>query len=720
MLHPAQETYWFISGQFILCLLLLSSLVPFLLAISKRFRLMRLGQPENRFDKITTRIKSVFIFVLGHRRLFDSPWSGIIHFMIFWGFIVFSFGYIFMIGEGFVKGFTIEGILGQSFSEYYRGFQNLFGLLVIIGIFMAFLQRYILRPKRLENKPGAIIILWLILFIMLTHFMMDGIQPILLENEGVVSSPLASAPISNIIANFFSDSGLSVSSLRTLYQITWWFHLGMILSFLVYIPHSKHFHLILCPFNEFFRSLTPKGELKLLDLEKGENLGVSKVTEYTWKDILDLYCCTECGRCQEACPAKISDKPLNPKKIICNLRDHLIANSSIILKQASGRNKKDKTDIETGANDSLNLIGTTITEDEIWACTTCGNCEEQCPVFIEQPDKIIELRRYLVLAESRFPAELKTMFKNMETNGNPWPVNWDQRANWAKGLDVKIMAEQKQPVDPVRKFNNKETNDSPDSCGNSMKLSNGVDVLLWVGCAGSIDDRNIKISQTLVNIFKKSGISFAILGNEEKCCGDPVRRTGNEYLFQTLAQKNVETLKKYKFGKIVTACPHCFNTLKNEYPQFDGHFEVVHHSEYLLELIDQCMIKLPREFNKIITYQDSCYLGRYNDIYQAPRKVLKAIPGLRLKEMPRRKSNSFCCGAGGGRMWMEEKIGTRINQIRTEEAIKIKPDIISTACPYCLTMLSDGVKEKDLSDAIKVMDLVEVINEALPQKSITN
>ena len=672
-IHPAREAYGFIPGQVVLALILIISVGLFFLAVFKRWRLMQLAQPENRFDKIFERVKSVIIYTVFHTQLFRKPLSGILHFMIFWGFVVFTFGYIFLIGSAYINGFTIDNIFGHTIANTYAGFQNFFAVLVIVGIGLALFQRLVLRPERLQNTTSSIVILFLIFFIMVTYFVSDSI--LVAKKEESYSFAMLSQAMGKVF------EGGNESLLTGLFYSVWWIHLGLILSFLIYLPHSKHFHLILCPFNEFFRSLTPRGEMKYVDLEKSESFGVSNVTQFTWKDMLDFYSCTECGRCHEVCPATESQKPLDPKKIICNLRNHLVEKSDIILKS------KDKPD------ERPNFVGSVITEDEIWACTTCGNCEEHCPVFIEQPDKILEMRRYLTLAESKFPNELKSAFKNMETNGNPWPQSWDQRAKWAEGLNVKVFSES----------------------------SPKADYLLWVGCAGATDERNIKVAQAVVKLLQKAGVDFAILGNQERCCGDPARRLGNEYLYQTLVQENLENFKKYQFKQIIAYCPHCFNALKNEYSSFpqtgtDMKWKpvpVIHHTQLIKQLIQEGKLKIDGKFDKVVTYHDSCYLSRYNQICDDPRDILKGINSVQLKEMDRNYLESFCCGAGGGRMWLEEKIGKRINHIRTEEAQKTGASVIATACPYCLTMLGDGIKEKGFTETMKAKDIAEILVETM-------
>jgi Fe-S oxidoreductase len=408
--------------------------------------------------------------------------------------------------------------------------------------------------------------------------------------------------------------------------------------------------------------------------EKVTQYGAAKVTDLSWKDALDYYSCTECGRCQDLCPAHNTQKPLTPKMLVIDLKENLYRNKAAAL---AGKYEE-----------VSHVIDENVTEDVIWACTSCRACEIACPVFIGHTDKIYEIRRNLVMMESRFPAEVQTVFKNMETNASPWAFAASDRANWADGLSIKTMAE-----------------------AEAEKIS--LDVLLWVGCAGSYDDRNKKVLKAFTSVLKKAGLKFAILGNEEQCTGDPARRIGNEYLYQTLAKANIETLNRYNVKKIVTACPHCFNTIKNEYKDFGGHYEVFHHSQYLARMIAEGKIKPSKSFDEGVTFHDSCYLGRWNGIYAEPRAVLNSIPSVRTIEMKSNHDQSMCCGAGGGRMWMEEKIGKRINITRTEQALDTKAGVVASSCPFCMTMLTDGVKSKEMQDKVRVMDIAELIDQSV-------
>jgi Fe-S oxidoreductase len=423
--------------------------------------------------------------------------------------------------------------------------------------------------------------------------------------------------------------------------------------------------------NTFLRQLTREKGMRPINFEDESvtQYGAAKITDMSWKDSLDLYSCTECGRCQDLCPAWNTQKPLSPKLLVLGLKENLYKNKEAIL---AGKPE------EVGS-----VMDENTTQDVIWACTSCRACEIACPVFIEQTDKIYDIRRNLVMMESSMPDGVQTIFKNMETNATPWAFSSADRGKWAEDLAVPTMAEAPQ-----------------------------IDVLLWVGCAGSYDDRNKKVLRSFVSILKKAGVRFAILGNEEQCTGDPARRIGNEYLYQTLAKANIETLNRYNVKKVVTACPHCFNTIKNEYKDFGGEYEVFHHSQFIAQLIHEGKVKPSKGVDETITFHDSCYLGRWNNVYEQPRAVIESIPSARLVEMKQHHDSALCCGAGGGRMFMEETIGKRINIARTEQALDTNAGVIASSCPFCMTMMTDGVKSKEMLDKVKVMDIAELIDQA--------
>ncbi len=686
---------WYPGGtptNILTAVLFLGALGVFCFVAYRLYKILLLGVAEDRFDRVGDRIKSVLVFVLGQRRVIREP-AGWGHFVIFWGFLLITVATV----EGFVRGvwpgFTLRTILDPVFLGWLYPPLNLaidvvsFGVLIALGV--ALYRRYVQKPLRLESddahaKVDATIIICLIFVLIVFMFLARGTEINIGQYEGHLAIVAPGwAPVSAVVAKLLGGpitTDVQLGQQQVFFAIFWWIHNIIILGFLVYIPFSKHLHLLGAIPNVYFRSFKPRGELPTMDLEDEtvETYGISKVEEYTWKQLLDEYACTECGRCQENCPAFLTDKKLSPSRVIHNLKLHLKERGEVLI---DGKPEEALTDEEKAVLEKQ-LIGDVLSEEEIWDCTTCAACMENCPVFIEHIPKLVDLRRYLVLTESKFPAECQSVFRNMETNYNPWSMGYSSRADWAKDLDVKTFAEVGE-----------------------------ADVLFWVGCSGSFDDRAKLISQAMVKILNAAGVSFAILGEEEMCCGDSARRMGNEYLAQTLMSGNVEVMANYKFKKIVVACPHGYNTLKNEYPQFGGNYEVVHHTEFLLELLRAGKLPLPKGLNgngKVV-YHDSCYLGRYNEVYDQPRELLSAIPGATLVEMDRVRHKSFCCGAGGGRMWMEETVGERINEKRSEGAIQSGAKTIGVACPFCLTMFEDGMKAKGEEENIQVADIAELI-----------
>jgi len=626
----------------------------------RRYRLWMSGKPDPRTDKPGERLKSIWAYVIGHKRMLRDTYPGLMHLLIFYGFLV-PFAVVVITQANF----SLPKALALPLSFLF----DLVGTLGIAGILLAAYRRYVQKPENqtYDTSWGNLVALLLLLGIFGLGFCIEGLRIARTQPDG-----MAWSPVGWVFSQFFG--GLSEPNQVLLHRVLWRLHLYLVLGFIAFIPYSRMLHILTGPANVYFRSLAPKGELPpILNFETAETFGVSKLEELTWKQLFDMDACTRCGRCLDHCPGAVTGKPLAPKKNWDSLRAHMEERAALRRKG-----------VDPDGEGQKKLIGDALSEDVIWSCTNCLACAMVCPVFIPCVDKFLEMRRYLVLMESRFPQEVQLVFRNMENNSNPWGVGLGLRADWAKGLEVKTMAEDGE-----------------------------VDLLFWVGCAGSFDDRNKKVATSLVKILKAAGVKFSILGTEEGCCGDSARRIGNEYLYQTLVQGNIEVLKNYGVKKILTMCPHCFNTLKNEYPQFGGKYEVLHYTQFLAELLGQGKLKLKKPVDKVITYHDSCYLGRGNEVYEEPRKVLQAIPGLKMVEMERNHIRSFCCGAGGGRMWMEEKLGTRINQERTDQALKTKAQMVGTACPYCLTMLGDGIKEKGLEETLTAVDLAELVEQGL-------
>jgi Fe-S oxidoreductase len=626
------------------------------------------GKAPVRTDRLPQRIQSVIANVVGQARVNDKQPIGILHTVIFWGFLIITIGTLEQFASTLHPSLNFEFIGHGPYSFLVR-IQDFFTAAILLAVFGALYRRVVHQPAGLGKSRDAMIVLLftgslMVAILLMNAYLIAGFQPPYAE----------SMPVSNLLARFVQTYRLQPENYRDLFTFWKWVHMLLVLGFTMYIPSSKHLHILAAGPNSFLKHLDREKPMHPIDFanESVTQYGVAKVTDFSWKDALDYYSCTECGRCQDLCPAWNTGKPLSPKKLILDLKTNLYRNKEKVL---AGKYEE----VE-------HVIDENVTEEVIWACTTCRACEVACPVFIEQPDKILEIRKNLVMMESRFPAEVQTVFKNMETNASPWAFAASDRGNWADGLEVKTMAE----------------------VGDAAN----VDVLLWVGCAGSFDDRNKKVLRSFVSLLKKADVKFAILGSEEQCTGDPARRIGNEYLFQTLATANVETMNRYQVKKVVTACPHCFNTLKNEYKDLGGTYEVVHHSQFIGQMIQSGKLKPAQALNAKVTFHDSCYLGRWNNVYEQPRAVLSAIPGIELAEMKNHHESSMCCGAGGGRMWMEEKIGKRVNVTRTEQALDTGASIIASACPFCMTMMNDGVKTKDKQESVRVLDLAELLDQA--------
>lgn len=656
------------------------------------FAYVKAARPIDRFDSPLDRLKGVLIYAIGQKRLFQKGYGGALHSMIFWGFCVLSLANLTLL---------IRGPVGREFNfpflapyevlgAPYNGVKEFFIVLVCVGVMMAFYRRLVMKPKFPEPSMDALFILSMILSLMLVELLYGAAEVQQFQRSGTEFYTWAFPVTSFISSNFMS--GISQQALTTLQSVAWWVNYVLVLSFGAYLPYSKHLHVITGIPNVYFQNRRPYGELRKLELEDEEKMeyGASHLGDFDWKRFHDWYSCTECGRCTSMCPAFASGKPLHPKKISEQLREELVEHGGGEVLALAMRNGARVQAQEDGSPpeglrhlmDNLPAVS----EEALFACTTCRACEQACPVFIEYVQEIVDMRRHLVQVEGRFPQEVQRAFTNMENNSNPWGMGFATRGDWAKEFDVQLMSE-----DPGE-----------------------LDMLFWVGCAGSFDDRNKEVSVALVKIMKAAGLKFAILGQEEGCTGDSARRIGNEYLYQVLAAQNVEVLNGYNVKKIVTACPHCFNTIKNEYHQFGGEYEVLHHSELIAQLLKDKKIKLEKVDPVLGTFHDSCYLGRYNDIYEQPREVLKAA-GMKLDEMTLSREKGRCCGAGGGRMWMDEH-GTKVNDLRLADALELpqQPKVIASACPFCLTMMSDAVGSKDMAAQIKTRDIAEIVADALP------
>ncbi|MDM8537271.1 (Fe-S)-binding protein [Desulfobacterales bacterium HSG17] len=666
-------------------------------------------EPADRFNRIQERIKEVFILAIGQKRLVSREKeraSGIMHALIFWGFCILLIRSINMYGQGFVHGFQLP-LFNENFfiGYFYLLLKDIMEGIVLVMVIYAVYRRAVNKPKRLDNTFEAYFVLCMIGILMISDLLYDGARYNLITlfgnpdnlhffNNPRFGSEFSWTPVSIGAASLVS--GFNHQNTNTLMNLMFWTHIITQLTFLNILPLGKHFHVITSLPNVFFKSLDyPHDKTKWLDLEneeawENETLGLNHLHQLTWKQGLDLFTCTECGRCKDVCPTYITDKPLNMKDFNDSLKHELAANSERLILRAQyaalltdDLEQKKKERIRTNIpkfNCKKTLVGEIIKEDSLWACTTCRACEQVCPVTIEHVPRIVAMRQGQTLMAESYPKELNEALKGLERNGNPWGIGYDKRADWADGLDVKTMAENPK-----------------------------VDYLLWVGCAGSFDDRAKKVSSALVKILQKAGISFAILGKEEKCTGDFARRVGNEMLFQMMAEENIETLNKYEVKKIISACPHCLNTLKHEYPHKGGNYEVIHHSEFIDTLVKEGKIRLNKSLKGALTYHDPCYLGRYNNVYDEPRRLLESVSKEGIKELERCGQESFCCGAGGGRMWMEESIGKRINIERAEEIAAKNVSNVAVGCPFCLTMIEDGIKEIAKEEEINTRDIAEFV-----------
>ncbi|MBI2416321.1 MAG: (Fe-S)-binding protein [Ignavibacteriales bacterium] len=651
----------------------ISAFVFFIKNVGRIISYIKLGKPENRFDNIRERIQNVVSIAFGQSKLLREPVAGTIHFLIFWGFILFGIAVTESLVQGVFRKFTFA--FTGPFYLLITGVQDILGILVLLSILFSLYRRFVQKVPRLQvegkGKYDAALVLFMISLVVLSMF---GQNISHVAKSGFVLTHNELRPLSAYLAGKIfpaNGAGADVS-----FEIFWWLHIIFVLGFLNYLPYSKHFHIISSIPNVFFSGLPGrKNVIQPLNLEdeNAESFGVDDVQKFTWKQLLDGYACTECGRCTSVCPAANTGKTLSPRNIIVEIKKRTNTIAPLVL-----------GGITEGDVIADTLVHHHITDKELWQCTTCNACVQECPVMIEHVDSIVDMRRHLVLTESTFPSELNNVFRSLEVNGTPWAFNQSERADWAEGLQIKTMAEDKE-----------------------------TEYLFWVGCAGSFDNRYKKVSRAFASIMQKAGVNFRILGTEEKCNGDTARRLGNEYLAQQMMQENIEKLNGYGVKKIVTACPHCFNSIKNEYKQFGGNFEVLHHSEMIEALLEAGSIQVKKTGVRKVTFHDSCYLGRYNDTYEAPRETLKAIPGVTLTEMERNKSRGFCCGAGGGRMFLEDVEGGRINEERSREAIATGADTIGTACPFCMTMMNDGVKAHDKADSVAVKDIAEIVFENL-------
>lgn len=639
--------------------------------IHRLWRLMNSvqGHSEANADRIGARMRVLLVDVLGQANVRRKRGPGLAHAMIFYGFMAVQPHTIALIVQGVFPEFDLGRIAPSIYGAYLFTADTL-AFIVLFGLGYSLYRRMVIRPKALTDGPDA---RWILLFtavIIITFHIINAFASV--RAGSAVTPAETSYTVSAVLARFFGIASLSRPLQTAGFEIAYWVHILTVLGFLAYIPGSKHLHILAAVPNIFFKPLELEKAMITTDIEDetAESFGLGNVSELSWKSVLDLYACTECGRCEEQCPAALTEKPLSPKRVVADVKHDLFRQADALL---SG----DRAAI-------LPLIrnGSPLTEDMFWSCTTCRACEDICPVNIQHLDILMEVRKHRVLMEASFPAEMQEAFNSLENQSNPWGFAPDTRADWCKDMDVALMC------------------DRPDA-----------DVLYFVGCAGSFDDRGKRISRALARVLFKAGVNFAILGHEERCNGDVARRAGNEYLAQSMIRGNASVIDRYRPKTILTACPHCFNSLKNEYPRFGSTYRVVHHSEYILDLVHQSRLKVNGTSLGDLAFHDSCYLGRWNGVFEAPRRLLSALNGTgRLIEPPRTRTTGLCCGAGGTRMFMEETIGRRINIERAEEMLATGVSTVVASCPFCVTMLTDGIA--DIGGGSVVKDLAEIVDDA--------
>ncbi len=678
----------------LISLMLILSLGAFSYFAYMKVMILRLAGPENRLDQIPERIKQLINIGFKQKKLIGRKHersSGAMHSFIFWGFLVLGLRSTILIGEGFVHGFQeyLPFLHSDSLGGYlYTLLKDVFEGIVLCMVLFAFYRRLVVKPGRLHNSFEAFLVLFFIGSLMVTDLLYDGAKFNLITiyqhdlaylHSDVYGTEMDWAPLAALTALLISGFGETAN--WGFFFFGYWIHIGILLIFLPFLPGSKHMHVISALPNVFLGSLGyPHTPVALLDCEneeawENESLGATRIEHLSWKQVLDLYTCTECGRCKDICPTYVTYKPLTLKDMNDSLKHYLEEEVHHLRKHGK-------------SSDNKQLVGDVIHPDTLWACTTCRACEQVCPVSIEHVPRIIAMRQAQTLLYEAQPAEINTAYKGLERNANPWGIGYDKRADWAKDLNIPLMVDMDEEE---------------------------VDILMWVGCAGSFDDRNQKVARATAQILQKAGVKFAILGSEEKCTGDLARRSGNEMLFQMLATENVETLNNYKVKKIVTQCPHCLNALKNEYPQLDGHYEVYHHSQFISQLLTDKKIEVKPEIEGKVTFHDPCYLGRYNKEYNAPRKLVDAATKEQNVEMTRSRQEGFCCGAGGARMWLEETIGTRVNEERVMQAAETGASTVATGCPFCMTMISDGIVATGNEEKMQSKDISELILESLKE-----
>ncbi len=684
---PTREIYWNITAEALIYLFALLAAGFLGYGIYLRVRLWRLGGREARFDRLGKRLGGLLLEVFGHRRQLRDPYPGVAHLFIFYGFLAQ------LVATSLIALQEWSGVhfLRGTFYLWFSLLSDSFGILGIVGLCMALWRRAVWRPPRLHSVMDDWIALALLLLLFLQGFLVEGIRIAVTElRQQPDLAPWS--PGGYAVALLLQS--LEPERLRSFHRLHWWFHALTAFTFLAYMAYGKLSHIWYGLMNIFFRNLDPSGKLSYPDIdatmesnpEAIETLGVNRIDQYSWKSLLDLDACMNCGRCEEVCPAHISGVPLSPRKLIRDMKDHLTrVGPSLLEARASDGSETERTELSPLFGEPAEGgLQPAVLEDELWGCRTCGACQTECPVYIEHIPKIVDMRRNLVMSESKMSADAQQFLKNMDDRMHPWTGAPHDREEWYQDLDVKVLGKGQQ-----------------------------AEYLFWVGCTGSMIDRNIKVTRAMVKILKAADVDFAILGPEEVCTGDPARRAGGEFTFQVCAKKNIETLHRYGVRKIISTCPHCFNTYKNEYPEFGGHYEVIHHTQLISDLIRSGRLKLKQKLDSL-TYHDPCYLGRHNGVYDAPREILRELSTTGgFKELARSKSKALCCGAGGGYAWMDDDPKKRINYTRLEDVKASGAQTTAVSCPFCMQMFDDALKALDPKKSMRAADLAELVAEAL-------
>jgi Fe-S oxidoreductase len=653
------------------------AVIFFLWSCWQRFSLVALGRADNRVNEFGKRVWNMLLYAFGQKRVVAGKYPfGWNHFVFFWCFLLLLMANTEFLFHGIFPGFIALSKLPQGLYYALALVFDIVSLLALLAVTIAISRRLWFAPKYIDAKTAyAFVILGLVAILMLAFFGLHGSEVAMGELNGPDAQSIGAVnfmPVSAFVGKVLFG-GIPLITLAYMKLIFWWIHAFALLGFLCYLPYSKHMHILTSIPNCFFKSIDKVNTQTPEEFKKENVYGAGQVDRFRWKDLFDSYSCTECGRCTDNCPATNTGKALNPRLIVHDIKVNLLHNGKLI---------------KQGKGPELPLIGGgkegSISEDSIWACTTCGACMEVCPVFIEHVPKLVYLRRDLVEMKARFPDELLSLFDNLENRSNPWGIIPAERSRWVSDVNAPAFEKDK------------------------------TEYLFYTGCAGSLDTRNKRNTEAIARILTAAGVSWGTFGKDEKCCGDSARRLGNEFLFDKMAKENIKALKDAGVKKIITECPHCYNTLKNDYRQFGADFEVIHHAGLILQLVEAKKLQLK---NKVdagkLVFHDSCYLGRYNGVFEQPRKLIEAVTGKAPLEMERRQGTSFCCGAGGGRMWMEETEGTRINMARVTEAMKSDPDAICVCCPYCVTMMEDGLTDIKAPEKVKVIEISELVEKAL-------